>query len=136
MDTKHIVGRLAKWSAAGIGIASVSYATYVGLTWFRYGHAKRANASRSDPVLELFMSDYEVADRQSVYIAAPAEVVIATAKQMNLESSAIIRGIFRGREWILHSKSDDALRPNPFLERMKSLGWGVLAELPGREIVM
>jgi hypothetical protein len=54
---------------------------------------------------------------------------------MDIESGAIVRAIFKAREWLLHSKPDNALRPRELVAEMKSLGWGILAELPGREIV-
>jgi hypothetical protein len=136
MSTKKMVADLAKWSAAAVGIAGASYATDVATTWLRYGDPGRGSPSERDPVLDVFLPQYDVADRHSVHIAAPAEVAIATATEMNIESSAIIRGIFKGREWILRSHADNSTRPDRFLAQMKSLGWGVLAELPGRELVM
>jgi hypothetical protein len=79
---------------------------------------------------------YEIADRHKIRVDAPAEVVLSAAREMDLERSAIIRAIFKGREWIVRSKSDDRIRGRGFVEGMKALGWGMLAELPGREIVM
>jgi hypothetical protein len=55
---------------------------------------------------------------------------------MDFDSSIIIRGIFKTREWILHAKPDNTIRPQGLLEEMKSLGWGILAELPGREFIL
>ena len=55
---------------------------------------------------------------------------------MDLESCAVIRGIFRGRELILRSERDVTIRPRGLLAEMKTLGWGVLAAMPGHEIVM
>jgi hypothetical protein len=117
-------------------MASASYFAYVALTWFQYGRARRPEGSEADRLLDLFMPVYDVADRHNVRVAAPAEVALSAACAMDIESSAIVRGIFKGREWILHSKPDDAVRPVELVARMKSLGWGVLAESPGREIVM
>ena len=36
----------------------------------------------------------------------------------------------------MQSKPGGRIRPRGFIAQMKALGWGVLAELPGREIVM
>ena len=55
---------------------------------------------------------------------------------MDLQDSAVIRGIFRARELLLGSKPDDRPLPRGLLTQTKALGWGVLAEVPGREIVM
>lgn len=136
MDTKRMVCSATKWATAITGIASGLYAAHAGLRWFRYGYPKPAQGQEADALLDLFMPDYEIADRCSVHIAAPAEVALSAATDMDLESSVIIRAIFKGREWILHSKPDHVVRPQGVLAEMKSLGWGVLAELPGREIVL
>ncbi len=36
-----MIMKIMRWLAAGVGAATVSYATYVATTWLRYGHAKR-----------------------------------------------------------------------------------------------
>jgi len=55
---------------------------------------------------------------------------------MHLQQSPIVRSIFKAREWIM--RSDKALEPETrgFLSQMRTIGWGALAEIPGREIVM
>lgn len=126
----------AVWLTAVAGIAGFSYATYVTATWLRYGHPKRAPGQAIDALLDTFMRDYDVCERHRVAVAAPAEVTFAAAKEIELESSPIIRAIFKARELILRSKSDSTTRPSGLIEEMKSIGWGVLAESPGREIVM
>jgi hypothetical protein len=135
MDTKQIARSAAKWSAAMAGIACGCYATYAGLTWLRYGNQQRATDDGADPLLDLFMPVYEVADRHHVYIEAPADVALTAAAEIEVENNAFVRGIFKTREWILHAKPETAIRPRGFLADMKSLGWGILAELPGREII-
>jgi hypothetical protein len=70
------------------------------------------------------------------FVAAPADVTLAAAAEMDFGSSIIIRGIFKTREWILHAKPGNTFRPRGLLKEMKSLGWGVLAELPGRELIL
>jgi hypothetical protein len=136
MDARTIARSAAKWSALFAGIAAGSYATYAGVTWFRYGHQQQSSGQEVDPLLDLFMPAYDVVDRHHVHVAAPADVVLAAATEINLESSAIVRGIFKAREWILRARPDNTIRPRGLLEEIKSLGWGVLAELPGREFVM
>ena len=48
----------------------------------------------------------------------------------------VVRSIFKARELILGSEPDAGTHPRGLLELMKAIGWGVLAEVPGREIVM
>jgi hypothetical protein len=106
------------------------------MMWLRYGKPKRAAAEDVDPVLDLFMPHYEVADRHNIRIDAPAEVSLSAAREMDLENCAVVRAIFKAREWILRSKPNDRIPARGLIEEMKAFGWGVLAELPGREIVM
>jgi hypothetical protein len=44
--------------------------------------------------------------------------------------------IFKARQILLGSEPDAAARPRGLLALTKSIGWGVLAEIPGREVVM
>jgi hypothetical protein len=136
MNLKEFTRRTAKWIAAGIGIAGASYSTYVGLTWWRYGNPPKADAESADALLDTFMPKYDIVDRHKVRVAAPAEVTLYAATELDLENCPVVRGIFKGREFILRSKPDNRTHPRGLLEGMKFLGWGVLAELPGREIVM
>ena len=136
MKPKTFTRSAAKWLAAGVGISAASYATYVGITWLRYGKAKQAAVDDADTVLDRFMPEFEVVDRHKVAVAAPAEVTFAAAAEMELGGCPVVRAIFKGREWILRSKPDVADRPRDIVAQAKSLGWGALAEIPGREIVM
>ncbi len=125
-----------KWSTIGMGVAAAAYGLYAGVTWLRYGHAEPSSSQDEDPLLDRFMPAYEVVERHSVRVAAPAETTFAAACETNLLSSPISRAIFRAREVILGSTPDAEERPSGVLALTKSIGWGVLAEVPGREIVM
>jgi len=125
-----------KYLAIGAGCAIASYATYAAVTWFRYGKPKPPTGKDVDPLMDRFMPNYDVADRHKTYIAAPPDVVLSAATETDLESSAIVRAIFKGRELLLASKPVSMPRPPGLLAQVTSLGWGILAEQPGREIVM
>jgi len=127
--------RIFKWLAAGAGIGAAAYGAYVATTWWRYGRGRPADGAARDDLLDRFMSHYDVHERHAIDVAAPADVTLSAAKDFDLESSRIVRAIFRGRELILRSSSDGMVRPKGLLEMTKSLGWGVLAETPN-EIVM
>jgi hypothetical protein len=118
------------------GAAAAAYATYAGVAWLRYGHATRSTPENEDALLDRFMPVYDVAERHHISVGAPADVTFAAACETDLQQSAIVRAIFRAREVILGSEPDAAVRPRGLLAVTKSLGWGVLAEVPGREVVM
>jgi hypothetical protein len=123
--------------ATGLGIAAGSYVARAAATWFRYGHGQRPpRAGEADPLLDRFMPDYDVAERHHIRVDAPADVAFAAAVAMDLQRSAIIRGIFKTREMMMGAQRGEAALPSALVEQMQALGWRVLAEVPGREIVM
>jgi hypothetical protein len=136
MNSKQIARSAAKWSAVSVGVAAFSYALYAATTYFRYGRPRKVRGSGADPLLDLFMPNYDVVDRHSLHIGAPADVVLTAATQTDMETCALTRAIFKGRELILGSSPDNGNRPRGLLAEVQSLGWRVLAELPGREIVV
>ena len=128
--------RLFTGIAAGLGLAVASYAAYAGLTWLRYGERARGTPEDDDALLDRFMPVYEIAERHHVDVAAPAGVTFVAAKQQDLSRSTVIRTIFKAREIALGSAPDDRPRPRGLIAEVQALGWGVLAEEPGREVVV
>jgi hypothetical protein len=55
---------------------------------------------------------------------------------MDLEDSALIQAIFKAREVLLGAEPNPRTHQRSLVAVTKELGWGVLAEIPGREIVM
>lgn len=125
-----------KWAAGAIGAAAGAYAGYAGVTWLRYGHPAPATPENADPLLDRFIPIYDVVERHHIHVAAAAEITFAAACEQDLMEQPIVRTIFRAREVVLGSDPDTTAHPRGLLERMKTIGWGVLAEVPGREVVM
>ena len=98
------------------------------------GIARRAG--QADALLDRFMPQHDIVERHSVSVAAPADVALAAACEADLAASPIIRAIFRAREIVLRSTPPSDGRPRGLLALTTSLGWRVLAEVPGREIVV
>jgi hypothetical protein len=119
--------------ACTAGAVAGAYAGYVGAVWLRYGRVGRAPFAA---LLDAFMPDYDVVERHSVRVGAPADVTLTAACELDLERSAVIHAIFRGREVILGSDPDAAAHPRGLVAFTKSIGWGVLADVHGHEIVM
>jgi hypothetical protein len=136
MERSKPLRRMVKGMAAALGITAGAYGGYVGLTWLRYGRPAPARAEDRDPLLDRFMPVYDIVERHRVRVAAAADVTFSTACEADLQQSPLVRAIFRAREVILGSEPDNAPHPHGLLAWTKSLGWGVLAEVPGREIVM
>src|SRR5262249_30471910 len=129
------VRTVLKWAASALGVAAGAYAGYVGATWLRYGHPAPANAEEADPLLDRFIPVYDVAERHQIEIAAPPDITFAAACEQDLMALPLVRTIFRAREILLGSEPDTVAHPHGLLSLTKSIGWGVLAEVPDREIV-
>jgi hypothetical protein len=136
MNAPQCIRSAIRWLATGVGLAAGAYATYVGTTWCRYGNARHvASREDADPLLDRFMLECDVVERHHVRVAAPAQITLAAACDIDLLRSTIVRGIFNVRELILGSQPEETVLPQGLLAQVKALGWGVLAEIPGREIV-
>jgi hypothetical protein len=82
------------------------------------------------------MPEYEVAERHHVRVAAPPDVTLAAAAGADMQQSPVVAAIFKAREWLLGAEGVAARQPKGLLAETESLGWRVLAEEPGREIVV
>jgi hypothetical protein len=120
----------------GVTMGAGAYAAYAGAAWLRYGHVKPAIRDEGDARLDRFMPAYEIAERHQMKVFAPAGITFDAACEVDLQRSAIVRAIFKGRELILGADAEDHVRPRGLVALTKALGWGVLGEEPGREIVM
>jgi hypothetical protein len=102
--------------------------------WLRYGRVR--NPRTAPTLLDRFLPTYEVLERHHTVIAAPVETTYAAARAMDLMDSAAVRAIFRGRELLMHATPTAHREPQPLIDEVLALGWGVLAQDPEREIVL
>lgn len=123
--------RIAGVSAAAVALGWLGY---LGVTWARYG--KASHNGQPDLLLDRFMPTYEVRERHETKVAAPAAVTYAVARELDVQRSNLVRGVFRGRELLLGSEPSNREHPPDMLSEVLALGWRVLAEEPGRELVM
>jgi hypothetical protein len=120
--------KISKWIGAGAAIAGSTYAAYAAITWLRYGRHRRPRGDEVDVLLDSFMPSYDVCERRAIAVKAPADITLAAAKDLTLDDSVVIRGIFKGRELLLHSKPSSLERARGLYYGMQELGWCVLAE--------
>ena len=118
--------------AIALAVAAAAYAGYAAVTWWRYGRA----SGGEDEWLDEFLPDYEVVERHQVRVRAPAEVTYATACELDVEDVWVARWLMRMREWLLGSRVRRSDRPRGMKAGMQAIGWGVLREVTGRELVM
>jgi hypothetical protein len=127
--------RIAGGLAAAAAVAGAAYLAYVAIAYQRYGRATLPGGVDRDSLLDRFMPVAEVAERHQVRVAAPAAVTLDAARHFDLQRSPVVRAIFRGRELVMRSHDPRTERPREFVAEVLALGWGILAEAPGRELV-
>src|SRR6187399_1902933 len=98
MNQKSYLRASTRWLAAGVGVAAAAYGAYIGITWYRYGHAAPPGPEQQDSLLDRFMPSYDVAERHHVRVAAPSALTLAAARQMDLLHSPSVRAIIKARE--------------------------------------
>ena len=125
-----------RWLGGAAAVAAGAYAAYVGVSWLRYGHVTRPSRDDADSLLDRFMPDYDVVERHHMRVHAPADVTLEAARKTELTEHPLVRAIFKGRELLLGSTPDDRDRPRGLLDAMLAIGWKILDEVPGREIVV
>lgn len=142
--------RLTGVLIAGIvALVAAAYGTFAGVTWFRYGRTKRqVRGEEADSLLDLYIPEYEAAERHHLEVAAPAGTTFDAACKTDLSHSAIIQALFKLRELGLRcfrgspdrtaeigKIPDETAQTKELLTQVKAIGWVVLAEIPGHEIV-
>jgi hypothetical protein len=126
-----------QWLTTCIAVVITTYLPYVSVTWLTYGRSLAVAADEdAEQVLDNFMPVYDVAGRQHVRVAAPAETTFSAACKMNLKQSVTVPTIFKTRALLLGGVwQPEKGRPMGIVEQARLRGWGILAEDPGREIV-
>ena len=132
-STPRKIRRLLGYAAGGAGLLSLSGAAYVAQAWWRFG--RDAGPDGADPLLDRFLPSWDVRERHQVRVHASPELTYRAARRVDLERSWLARTIFRGREWLFRQRRDARVQ-GPLVEQTLALGWGVLAEEPGRHLVM
>lgn len=132
LSTTH---RITQIMATGAGVAVGVWAAVAGTAWCRYGHATGGRSEERDELLDHFIPVYDVVERHQISVAAPAAVTLTAAKEQDFQQIPAIRAIFKTREMVLRGTpvptSDTTL-----LAQVQQFGWGVLAEIPEREVVL
>jgi hypothetical protein len=118
---------------AGAGVTALFGLGYALKAWSRYG--RPALDGPADPLLDRFMPAYEVAERHETRVAAPAATTFAAACALDLQASPLTRAIFRSRELLLGATPSPPPSGRLTPDDLRRLGWEILAEEPGHEIV-
>jgi hypothetical protein len=122
-------------AATLLGVAAGSYALSAANAWMRYGHPRPSVPGQADDLLDRFMPAYDIVERHQLLIEAPADVTYAASIDLDLQQSAAIRAIFKARELTMGAHDNDT-PAGGLLAVTTALGWRVLVEVPGREVIV
>jgi hypothetical protein len=102
---------------AGLGIAALAYVGYAAVAWYRYGQTgNRTDANGRDLLVDQFIPEYEVRERQEIRVAAPADVTFEAARDLDLRRSPLVQALFALRTQPSRLRGEpEAERPGGFL---------------------
>jgi hypothetical protein len=98
------------------------------------GIARRAEAF--DALLDHLIPEYDIVERHRVWIDAPPDIALQAARHVGLGQSVMVSAIVKLRALAMGAKQQERERPHGLIAETTSMGWRVLAEIPGREIVL
>lgn len=91
----------------------------------------------TDRLIERFMPHADVSECHETLVRAPAGTVFAIAETLDLQSIPVVRALFWLRTKLLGATPPPTrVGPTGLVAETTALGWGVLAERRGRELVM
>jgi hypothetical protein len=126
----------ARLLAGAAGAAMMGYAAYAATAWARYGSPPAPGRDDADARLDRFMPVYDVVERHRIAVGAPADLTLQAAAEADMTRSFAVRAIFKARELVLGAERDTTVHPRGLLALTTSMGWAVLDEVPGREIIV
>ena len=88
----------------------------------------------ADP-LDRFIPRPDVRERFEVTVRAPAGIVMAEARNFDMQSPRLVRTVFRLRERLMGASPSAPRQAQGLLAETRSLGWGLLAEEPDRLVI-
>jgi hypothetical protein len=98
------------------------------------GIAERAE--ELDPLLDRFIPAYDVVERHRIDVDATPTETMAAARHVDMRRSPFIRAIVKARALAMGDASTQDEGPRGLIAETTSMGWRVLAEDPGREVVV
>jgi hypothetical protein len=130
------LGIVCRLGVLGAVAFSGGWASVATATWLRYGRTREDLGQV--PLLDAVLPDPEVDECHTVRVAAPPDVTLAAACGLDLQASPVNKAILGIRTLPARLRGERVRveASEGLLAETLALGWGRLAEDPGREIVM
>jgi hypothetical protein len=113
---------------------AVGWGACAAVTWLTFADTRSDTAS--DPLMARYLPRYDITEVHQTRVSARPSTAYAAARRMDLQRSDVVHAIFRGRELMLRATPPARERNLALVDEMLSIGWGVLEEIPGRQIVL
>jgi hypothetical protein len=128
--------RVLKVMRAAVAAAVCCYAGYAALTYVRFGRMPQ-RADRHQ-LLDRLMPEYEVCERHSVSVSAPADLTFLASRNISFHDSPLARALFalRALPGRLRGAPAAPTTRRPVFDEVIAVGWYQLAETAGRQLVM
>ncbi len=131
MRRRHAWGERPIRVVAGFGlVAAAAYLSYAAVAWARFGNTKRASS-----LLDESMPQYDVCLDHETKIDAPAALAFDAMRETDLERSPIVQALFRARQILMRGHHPEREPRHALLEQLDDLGWRIVGEETGRELV-
>lgn len=128
---RHRGLRRASGAVAACAVAgAAAYLALAAVAWARFG-----SGARRDCLLDDVMPEYDVRLRHETAVDAPASRTFDAIFRADVDRSPIVAVLFRARRTILGGRGQSEPLPAGLLEQLIAIGWRVIAEEPGRELV-
>lgn len=136
MSTNGRVVAALRLGACGMAVGAAGWGGIATLTWLRYGRT-RPDLGHAG-LIETVIPVAEVDECHEVVVRAPAAVTFEAACTLDLQSSPVNAAVIALRTIPARLRGEPVRveASAGLLEETRALGWGRLAEDPGREIVM
>jgi hypothetical protein len=95
-----------------------------------------AGITAAGRLIDRFIPDADVRERHETLIHAPPAIVFEVARTFDMQSIPLVRAIFWLRERLMGATRHTKRFPQGLVAETLGLGWGILAERPGRELVV
>ena len=120
-------GRVIVVGATGAALLGLGY---IAMTWYRYGRSKPSGPS--DPLARPFHAELRSCGAARDRSTRVGTGHLGSCPALDLRRSPLVRAIFSGRELLMRATPVTSAKSRTLLEEVRELGWGILAEEPGR----
>jgi hypothetical protein len=93
-------------------------------------------AERHEALLDRFLPEFDAGHHHAIHVAAAVARTFQIALAQDFMRPRLVRAVIGARAWALGAAAGPPRTSRGLVADMEALGWGVLVDLPGHELVM